>query len=97
MKELKQFAASVVSHLFGEAEPGFLPSHHLSRYSPRHEDQPSDTPFGLARGVHQEDYLAGYPRRAYQEDRLAGFPRRAAIEAVHGWKIPRPPRLPVDD
>jgi len=97
VKALKRFATWVVSHLFGEAESGFLPSHHLSHYGPRHEDHPSDTPFGLTRGVHQEDYLAGYPRRASQEDYLAGFPRRAAVDAVHGWRIPRPPRLPVDD
>ena len=62
VKALKRFATWVVSHLFGEAESGFLPSHHLSHYGPRHEDHPSDTPFGLTRGVHQEDYLAGYPR-----------------------------------
>ncbi len=84
MKALKRFATWVVSHLFGEAESGFLPSHHLSHYGPRHEDHPSDTPFGLTRGASQEDYLAG-------------FPRRAAVDAIHGWRIPRPPRLPVDD
>jgi len=97
VKALKRFASWVVSRLFGTAESGFLPSHHLTHYGPRREDHPSDTPFGLSRGAHQEDYLAGYPRHAYQEDHLAGFPRRAAIEAVHSWKIPRPPRLPVDD
>ena len=99
MQAFKRFANWMISHLRGSAEPDSTPLNRLSRYDPRsrHEYTYNDSIFAAPLGTQGDDFLAGFPRRASQDDYLAGFPSRPAITAVHCWKAPIPPRLPVND
>jgi hypothetical protein len=94
VKTLKQFVTRVLSYLFGTRAVSFSPPHHVSRYSP---PQGGPVSYGLGTEVHADDYLSVHPGRHYQEDYLAGFPYKVGIDAYHGWRLPKPERLPVDD
>ncbi len=99
MKALKRLASWVISHFSRVAEPDFTASHAGSRSSShvRHADYLDLTLPSIPRGAQQDDYLAGYPRHKHPNEPLAGFPARAGMIAGHGWKMPSPPRLPVED
>ena len=99
MKALKRFVTRVVSNLRKIMEPDFTATHYSSYISThsRHEDALDLSLPGIPRGTGQDDYLAGYPHRTHQNAPLAGFPARAGMVAGHGWRMPTPPRLPVED
>lgn len=56
-----------------------------------------DTLPAQRRGERADDFLAGHPHRHDPNEVCAGFHRRATMIAIHGWRIPAPPRLPVYD
>lgn len=101
MQILKRFASWVISRLHRVIEPNFTasqyPAHPTASIHVRHPDYYNDTVAGQHRGEYQDDFLAGYPRHHDPNETCAGFPRRAIMTVVHGWRIPTPPRLPVDD
>jgi hypothetical protein len=101
MKTLKRFATRVIARLRKVFEPDFTasqyPVHSTASMHVRHPDSYNDTITNQSRGGHQDDFLAGPPRRQNPNATCVGFPRRAGIVASHGWRIPTPPRLPVND
>ena len=101
MKTLKHFAMWAIARLRKVIEPDFTaahyPEHLTASMHVRHPDYYNDTFAGHRRGEYQDDFLAGYPRQQNPNATCAGFPRRAGIVVGHGWRIPTPPRLPVDD
>ena len=101
MKTLKHFALWVITRLHRVIEPDFTasqyPIHSTASMHVRHPDFYNDTFTVQHRGEYQDDLLAGPPRRQNPNATCAGFPRRAGIVASHGWRIPTPPRLPVND
>jgi hypothetical protein len=82
MKKIILKARRVLSYLYARNEPDFASTHIPKVQHPHWQG---------------DEYLAGMPRRARHDDHLADFPSRPAVVAKHGWKIPSPPRLPVDD
>ena len=101
MKTLKRFAVLVIARLRRVIEPDFTASHYpgysTASMHVRHPDSYNDTIVNQSRGDYQDDFLAGPPRRQNSNATCAGFPRRAGIVVSHGWRIPTPPRLPVND
>ena len=101
MKTLKRFTVRVVARLRRLIEPDFTasqyPVYSTASMHVRHPDSYNDTLPGQHRGEYRDDFLAGPPRHQNPNATCAGFPRRAGIVAGHGWRIPTPPRLPVND
>jgi len=80
-------------------KPDFTATHypiHASTQAPNADFFNNALP-GQRRGESADAFLAGYPQRHDPNETCAGFPRRAVMIAVHGWRIPAPPRLPVYD
>jgi hypothetical protein len=101
MRTLKHFARWAITRLRRVVEPDFTadqyPTYSTASMHVRHPDTYNDTIVNQGRGDYQDDFLAGPPRRQNPNATGAGFPRRAGIVAAHGWRIPTPPRLPVND
>ena len=99
MSILQRFARWTVSRLHRLIEPDFGADHYplYTSVQVRHPDDRQDALPNQPRGNYQDDFLAGVPRSHRPNAPLAGFPRRSAMVAMHGWRIPTPPQLPVYD
>ena len=101
MKTLKRFVGRIIARLHRIIEPDFTASHYpmhsTASMHVRHPDYYNDTIINQSRGDYQDDFFAGPPRHHEPNETCSGFPRRAAMVVGHGWRIPTPPGLPVND